>query len=153
MTAERVFEVAVFVAAVGSGVVGGVFFAFSTFVMKALRGLPAREGVAAMRAINVAVINPWFMGVFVGTAVICVVAAGMGWGRTGGGWVMAGAGLYGVGTFGVTVVFNVPLNDRLAREDGEAFWGEYVRRWAVWNHARTAAAVGAMGAMVWAMHV
>jgi uncharacterized membrane protein len=33
--------------AVGAGLVGGVFFAFSTFVMKALSQLPAEQGIAA----------------------------------------------------------------------------------------------------------
>lgn len=149
MSGDAVYAVATFLAVVGAGVVGGVFFAFSTFVMKALRGLPPREGMVAMRAINVAVLNPRFLGVFVGTAVACAVAAVMGWGRAGGAWAMAGAGLYVVGTFLVTGIFNVPLNERLAKEEaGEAFWAEYVRRWTVWNHVRTAAAVGAMGALM-----
>jgi uncharacterized membrane protein len=38
-------------AAVGCGAVGGVFFAFSGFVMPALRRLPAAQGVAAMQSI------------------------------------------------------------------------------------------------------
>ena len=54
--------------ALGSGLIGGVFYAFSTFVMRALARLPAHEGVAAMQSINVAVINPLFLGVFLGTA-------------------------------------------------------------------------------------
>ena len=40
------------VAAVGAGLVGGVFFAFSAFVMRALRGLPDEQGLAAMQAVN-----------------------------------------------------------------------------------------------------
>src|SRR5688500_9730511 len=62
-----------FAAALGSGVIGGVFYAFSTFVMRALRRRPAGEAVAAMQAINVAVINPLFLGVFLGTAAACAV--------------------------------------------------------------------------------
>src|SRR4030095_14965531 len=57
--------------ALGSGLIAGAFFAFSTFVMRALSRLPANEGVAAMQSINVAVINPWFMLVFLGTGVAC----------------------------------------------------------------------------------
>ena len=48
-------------AALGCGVVAGVFFAFSTFVMRALARLPARQGIAAMQAINVAAVTPAFM--------------------------------------------------------------------------------------------
>lgn len=59
-------------AALGSGLIAGAFFAFSTFVMKALSRLPAREGIAALRSIDVVVLNAWFLGVFLGTAVLCV---------------------------------------------------------------------------------
>lgn len=55
-------------AAIGSGVVAGIFFAFSTFVMPALARLPAEQGIAAMQAINVAAPNRWFMGMMFGTA-------------------------------------------------------------------------------------
>lgn len=40
-----------FIAAIGSGVVGGVFFAFSNFVMPAFARLPAATGIAAMNSI------------------------------------------------------------------------------------------------------
>lgn len=48
----------IFFTVVGSALMAGVFFAFSTFVMKALRRLPSPQGIAAMQSINVAVINP-----------------------------------------------------------------------------------------------
>ncbi len=47
-------------ALLGSALVGGVFFAFSSFVMKALARVPSPEGIAAMQSINVVVINPSF---------------------------------------------------------------------------------------------
>ena len=53
-----------FVAAVGSGVVAGIFFAFSNFVMKALARVPPAQGIAAMQSINVVVLNRWFFAVF-----------------------------------------------------------------------------------------
>jgi uncharacterized membrane protein len=61
--------------ALGYGLIAGVFFAFSSFVMKALARLSPAQGVAAMQSINVAVINPWFLTVFLGTAAACVVLA------------------------------------------------------------------------------
>ncbi len=48
--------------------VGGIFFAFSSFVMRALAKMPDAEGIAAMQSINVVVINPSFLGAFVGSA-------------------------------------------------------------------------------------
>ncbi len=44
--------------ALGSALVAGVFFAFSTFVMKALGRLQPEQGIAAMQSINVTVLNP-----------------------------------------------------------------------------------------------
>ena len=59
----------------GCGLIGGVLFAFSSFVMNALARLPAAQGIAAMQSINVVVINPLFMTAFLGTAAACVLPA------------------------------------------------------------------------------
>ena len=137
--------------ALGSSLMAGVFFAFSTFVMRALSRLPAAQGIAAMQSINVAVINPVFLGVFLGTAVACAIAiveALLHWSAPGSAWLLAGGALYLVGTFLVTMLFNVPLNDSLAKvtpndPDGPRRWSDYVRRWTAWNHVRTGAALAA----------
>ncbi len=57
--------------------VGGIFFAFSSFVMKALAGVPSAEGIGAMQSINVVVLNPSFLGAFMGTAVVSLGAGGL----------------------------------------------------------------------------
>lgn len=134
---------------VGAGIVGGVFFAFSSFVMRALDKLPVAQGVAAMQHINAIVLNPLFLAVFVGTAVlagICVFAGFFPWGAPRSQWLLAAGLSYLVGGFGVTVAFNVPRNERLAKLDPEstdaaAYWPVYVREWLRWNHVRTAACV------------
>src|SRR5947208_15853603 len=61
--------------ALGAGLNAGVFFAFSSFVMKALRRLPASQGISAMNAINKAAPTAWFMTAFVGTALAAVALA------------------------------------------------------------------------------
>lgn len=136
---------------IGAGVVAGVFFAFSTFVMKALVQLAAGHAVEAMQRINIVVLNPLFLGVFVGTAVlagVCVLAGLTAWGETRS-FLLLGAGVcYALGCFGVTVGFNVPRNERLARMDcasaeAAAYWPVYVREWLFWNHVRTVASVAA----------
>ena len=71
---ERVLLVLTFIAAIGSGIVGGIFFAFSSFVMTALGRLPSEQGTAAMNAINVTVITPGFFLVFFGIALACIVS-------------------------------------------------------------------------------
>ena len=63
------------IALLGSVLVGGVFFAFSSFVMKALARVPSSEGIAAMQSINVVVINPSFLGAFLGTALLSLGVA------------------------------------------------------------------------------
>ncbi|WP_137920220.1 anthrone oxygenase family protein [Hydrogenophaga sp. 2FB] len=133
----------------GAALVGGVFFAFSSFVMKALGQLPSEAGAAAMQRINMVVINPLFLGAFMGTALLaaaCVVAAVMirtEWRAL---WVLAAGLFYLLGTFGVTMAFNVPRNNRLAgllpaSSQAQAYWPVYLREWSRWNHVRTAAAL------------
>ena len=138
-------------AAVGSALVAGIFFAFSSFVMKALARLPAAKGIAAMQSINLVVLNPSFLATFLGTALLSLGAAGLvlaGWGDRSAPYFLAGAILYLAGTFLVTALGNVPLNDQLAAVStadpaaAEA-WERYLRRWTMWNHVRTAAAMGA----------
>jgi uncharacterized membrane protein len=132
----------------GSGLIGGVFFAFSNFVMPALVRSPPAEGVAAMQTINVTVLNRGFLGVFLGTAVLSAGAIGLGV-MAGGvsGWAcVLGGALYGLGTFAVTGVRNVPLNNALVHvepqaDDAPAAWSDYARRWTFWNHVRTVAAL------------
>jgi uncharacterized membrane protein len=63
------------VAALGSGLVPGIFFAFSNFVTKALARVRSAQGIAAMQSINVVVLNKWFFAVFFGTAVCCLTLA------------------------------------------------------------------------------
>ena len=73
------------ITAIGSALVGGIFYAFSSFVMKALARIPAAEGIAAMQSINVAVLNRTFLWLFMGTAalsLILAIAAVLGWGAT-----------------------------------------------------------------------
>jgi uncharacterized membrane protein len=136
------------VTALGSGLIGGVFFAFSNFVMPALSRLPAGQGMAAMQSINVTVLNRWFLGVFLGTAAGCVLlAASSLWTWDLGAQLRLGGGvLYLAGTLLVTRACNIPLNDALAKlqpaaVDAAAFWTRYVTDWTVWNHVRTLAAL------------
>jgi uncharacterized membrane protein len=155
------FTTLVVLASVGAGIIGGVFFAFSGFVMKALAQLPSSQGVAAMQRINVVVLNPIFLGTFVGTAILCagcVVASFFPWVTPRSALLVLAGCLYVAGTFFVTMVFNVPRNDRLARLDAESaeaaqYWPIYVREWMRWNHVRTIAAVLSAGCSVGALAV
>ncbi len=136
-------------AVLGSALVGGVFFAFSSFVMKALARVPSAEGIAVMKSINVVVINPSFLGAFIGTAllsvgvIILVLANG---GHPSTTFFLGGAAIYLAGTLVVTILGNVPLNDQLAAisttdPDAVKLWMHYLDRWTLWNTVRTAAAM------------
>jgi len=136
-------------AALGCGLIAGVFFAFSTFVMRALARLQPAQGIAAMQSINRTVINPWFLGVFLGTAAACILLAGSAlwrWQQPGAVYLLAGSLLYLIGTVLVTMAFNVPMNNALesvdpASNDASDQWASYLARWTAWNHVRTAAAL------------
>lgn len=147
---QFVFALAL-LAALGCGLIAGVFFAFSTFVMRALVRLPAVEGIAAMQSVNVVVLKSWFMAAFLGTAVVCalaVVCSLLWWHEPGAAYLFSGGVLYLVGTLLVTIVFNVPRNEALAAIAADdpnvpAVWAAYVTSWNTWNHVRTATALAA----------
>lgn len=132
-------------AALGSGLVGGVFLAFSDFVMKSLGRIAPEAGVAAMQEINVVVLRSWFLRAFFATALLSVaaiVAALARWQWPDSVLLLLGGLLYLLGTFLVTIVCNVPRNNSLAR-DGAAVWADYLVSWTAWNHVRTAASLAA----------
>jgi len=141
----------VVVALLGSSLIAGVFFAFSSFIMKALAQLPSSEGMVAMQSINVVVLNRLFLGAFIGTAAISILIAGLavkGWGTPSASLFLAGALTYLIGTFLVTGLGNVPLNDQLASipaTDPKAVlvWSNYLDRWTLLNTIRTVAAAAA----------
>jgi len=148
-----------FAAALGSGLIAGAFFAFSSFIMRALGTLPAEKGIAAMQAINIVVINPIFLGVFTGTAILCLPVVFGAWSRWPSAqslWLIAGALLYVVGCFGVTMVCNVPRNDALAAVDptspaGADLWRQYLTQWTFWNTVRTLASLAASASFITAL--
>jgi uncharacterized membrane protein len=147
------------VSALGCALIGGVFYAFSSFVMRALGALPPPNGVAAMQSINVVVLNPWFLVPFLGTALTCailVVAALFGGDDPRAPYRLAGGALYLVGTVLVTMVFNVPRNDTLAAvvpdtPAAASLWADYLSGWTFWNHVRTAAGLVAALLLVLAL--
>ena len=138
-------------AILGTGLIAGTFFVFSVAIMSALRRLPANEGIAAMQSINIVIQNPIFLGVFMGTALVSLVLAVMSllnWSTPVSYYVLAGAALYVIGSFLLTIVFNVPLNNALDASDptsasGQELWANYLINWTFWNHIRTFASIAA----------
>src|SRR5688572_27207335 len=107
MLIDKATLVLTLLAALGTGLIAGVFFIFSAAVMRALERVPG--GMAAMQSINVVILNPMFLGVFMGTALLCVVLAIMSilrWSQPGAAWLAVGALLYLIGSIGITMIFN-----------------------------------------------
>ena len=138
--AEIVIAALLWFAAIGCGLMAGLYFAFSTFIMSALDRLGAAAAAAAMNAINAVILRSAFVPLFFGTSVaaLALIIAGLLHGSDPDvSVVVAGGMIYLVGMLGVTILFNVPLNDRLARTPSD--WPAYRRAWARWNHVRTLA--------------
>lgn len=158
---ELVLTALTWLSALGSALIAGVFFAFSTFVMAAFGRRPAAESIAAMQEINVVVVRSGFMAVFLGTAVtsaLLALFALLRWDDPRAIWWLAGAALYVLGTFVLTIVRNVPLNDRLAAVDpaspeGAGVWKLYLADWTWWNTVRTAASLAATAAFIVAIRL
>ena len=140
-------------ACLAAGVVCGIFFAFSSFIMAALDRIRPSAGISAMQSINVVVINPAFLGLFLGSAVLALVMLGIGfwaWGEPSSMWLVAGGAAYLIGTLGITVFGNIPMNERLAKVDSNdeaavEHWRGYVERWTRLNHLRGFASFVAAG--------
>lgn len=136
-------------AIIGTGMIAGTFFVFSVAVMPAFRRLPGGAAMPSMQSINVVIQNPMFLGVFMGTALISLILAGMSiwtWNSPQTYYILAGATLYVVGSFLLTIVFNVPLNNALDAADpasvnGQKVWSSYLSNWTFWNHIRTVASI------------
>lgn len=148
-----VVNVGLWVGAIGCGVMAGIYFAFSTFIMRALEGIPRSAGIAAMQTINEVIVASPFLPLFFGTSLVAAGLAGwslLRWSEPGATVLLLGGLVYLVGMFVCTVLFNVPLNDALASVDpsslaAEKLWPEYLRDWTRWNHLRTVASILASG--------
>ena len=156
MALNNLVFILIFITALGCGLIAGVFFAFSSFIMTALGRVQPAQGIASMQSINIVVISPVFLGVFLGTAVLCaalVIFSLLNWSAPGSTWLLVGALLYFFGTFVVTMAFNVPLNNQLAVVDpasaeGARVWENYLNVWTIWNTVRTVGALAAMAALI-----
>lgn len=156
---DRLFLVTM-VTALGSGLVAGVFYAFSSFVMKGLGDAPAPAGIAAMQALNVAAPSPAFMVGLVGTAALAVGLGG--WSllhldEPGAGLRLAGCGLY-LASILITGAYHIPRNDKLntfdpATAEAARYWAQYLREWTAVNHLRMATSLAGCASLIWSIRI
>jgi uncharacterized membrane protein len=151
------------VAAVTTGLMAGLFTAFTYSVMPGLRRSSDHTFVEAMQGINKAIVNPVFMLPFMGTIPLLGLAVFLAWRgddhRSVLPWLIAALVLYLVG-FMVTVGVNVPLNDELARAGDPdriarltKVRAEFEDKWVLWNIVRALLHTAAFACLAWALVV
>jgi Predicted integral membrane protein len=145
---EPLGAAALVAALVTTGLMAGLYYAFTISVMPGLARAGDRAFVGVMRQINRAIRNGWFAIAFGGSAVLTALAAVLHLGDPAAlPWILAALALY-ASTLVVTFRVNVPLNDALdaagdpeARDPREAaaVRAAFEARWVRWNTCRTLA--------------
>jgi uncharacterized membrane protein len=145
--------------AIGSGLMAGLFYMFSIFIMRALDRLPAIQGIAAMQSINKTIVTPLFLIVFVGVTLASVALIGLAAFQVDGPakvWLIVGSVSYLVLVFLLTGAYHIPRNDKLDTfnpESAEAakYWATYVKEWTMWNHVRAIGSITTLASMIMAI--
>ena len=133
------------IALIAYGLVSGVFLAFSGFVMKSLGAAQPAGGIESMQIINIKVMPTIFMVLLIGMSFLSpafIYYANTNLTGLVANLIMAGAAIFFIGTFIVSLIFNIPMNEKLAKMDYSAdetatYWKHYVKRWTFWNSVRT----------------
>jgi uncharacterized membrane protein len=137
------------VSAVLGGIMAGFFFTYSASVVLALDRLSASTYTTVMQEINETVLNAVFGVAFFGAVVVPAVSAAVvllrgDWTTQYGRFLLAGVVIYLIGTFVVTMLIHIPMNEYIAMWSASSppdDWVAVRSRWARWNHIRATAAV------------
>ena len=131
------------IAIISFGFLGGVYFAFSFFVMQSLKEIDHKEAIKAMSSINLVILKSPFMILFFFSSFIALalflksifayeILSSRGFASL----------VFLIGMFLCTAIKNVPLNDKLASFNDslspEIEWNYYYKNWTMWNNVRTA---------------
>jgi uncharacterized membrane protein len=145
-------NIVLILAATATALMAGLFFAWTCSVMPGIGRLPDAGFLSSMQAMNRAIQNPIFFLAFFGPLLLLPFSAYLHreplsprfW------LLVAAAVLYGVGVFGITMVGNVALNDRLdafpiapaSAADLVAMRAAFEKPWNTLNTIRTLASAG-----------
>ncbi len=135
-----------------TGLVAGLFYGYQCSVINGLGALKDREYLAAFQSINRAIQNPVFFAVFLGCVVLLPVTTYAIYGTGTASalpYVVPAMVVYVIGVFGVTIFFNVPLNNALDAFDiwfatdsqAQAMRSGFEKAWNKWHLVRTLAAI------------
>ncbi|MFF5716132.1 DUF1772 domain-containing protein [Streptomyces buecherae] len=161
MPLKTLHTVALLAATLTTGLMAGLFAAFSYAVMPGLGGSSDRTFVEGMQKINASILNGWFMFCFLGgiafTALALALSLRSGADRAALPWIITGLVLY-LAMFVITSGVNVPLNDQLAKAgdpariaDLAAARRDFEARWVTWNTVRAVANIAAFAVLAWAL--
>lgn len=135
------------ISVIAYALVAGVFLAFSDFVMTSLAKAEPAGAIQSMQIINREVFRTIFMVLLLGMSgvspmmIVYAIVNDLGDARN---WIVAAGTLFFVGTFIVTLIFNVPMNNRLDpiqfdSDEAATYWLQYVPVWRFWNWVRAIA--------------
>jgi uncharacterized membrane protein len=138
--------------AVVTALIAGLYYGWSCSVIPGVARLPDAGYLSAMQAMNRAILNPLFFATFMGAAVLLPVSTLLHRGEARFLWLLAATVVYLVGSFGLTMVCNVPLNNALDGLDLHTLTDEGMARhraafegpWVRWHTIRTWATVLAL---------
>jgi len=161
MMSSSIVIILLWAAALSSGLMSGVYFAFSGFIMNAFGKIETAQAIAAMNAINKTILRSLFMPVFFGSSIISlllIIVAVSQWNEVGSGILLVAGLVYFVGMFLCTVVFNVPLNNSLAElnensSNAQEIWSHYLKIWTRWNHLRTVSSLLTCVLCIWLLSI
>lgn len=141
---------------VGAALIAGLFYAYAVSVNWGLGRLTDGAYLSAMQSINRAILNPFFLCVFMGTLLLLPVCTFVHYGQplSVRFWLLVAATLvYAVGVFGVTMAGNVPMNEALDKFDilaatPEALHQQRLKFEGPWNGLNTIRTLAAIAASI-----
>ncbi|MEP3421469.1 MAG: anthrone oxygenase family protein [Erythrobacter sp.] len=144
--------------ALWSAIIGGVFSAFSEFIMSALLKAEPASGIEAMQHINRDVIKTQFVAGILSIAVFSVLFAAYSFAAFDGAALVTlilASLVYVPSVFLMTMLGNVPMNNRLDSVDhtsaeAHSYWIEYGAKWTRLNHFRSFGSILTSGLYIFA---
>ncbi|WP_191600852.1 DUF1772 domain-containing protein [Marinomonas algicola] len=139
-----------------TGIMAGIYFAFSVFIMKSLSQLPNIEGARAMNRINDVIIKTVFLPLFLGSTFWyagLIIWSFVNWQSGQSTLIISASLVYIVGMFLITVIGNVPLNKKLKVSENDEkelskTWPYYLQKWTQFNHLRTLSAMISLALLI-----
>lgn len=106
------------VTATFTALVAGLFYAWSVSITLGLARVSDTEYISVFQATNRAIVNPFFVTIFLGTQILLPVCAFLFYRQSSQLWLLlAATAVYTIGVIGVTFLGNIPLNNKLDKFD------------------------------------